>query len=371
LLQDELREATRLTKAGRLIEATAFIQRLLRAGPAVGPEDNAVTIDAEADDVAAEARTSVKEGTDHPSILERLRGLFGRRHPASREPVKEGVSQYLSREFRNAAGCRPYKLYVPSGYQGHAVPLVVMLHGCKQSADDFAAGTGMNMAGETHNCIIAYPEQIRSANAQKCWNWFNQSDQQGETGEPSLIAGITREVIRDYAIDARRVYVAGLSAGGATAAIMAASHPDLYAAFGVHSGLAYGAAKDLRSGLAAMRMGGAGNRKHSDPRARVVPAIVFHGDRDKVVNPLNANYVAAQAAGDLPLTIRTENGHSGGRSYTRRLFVDGSGRTVVEQWTIHDAAHAWSGGNPKGTFTDPSGPDATTEMLRFFLEHQI
>jgi poly(hydroxyalkanoate) depolymerase family esterase len=229
----------------------------------------------------------------------------------------------------------------------------------------------MNLAGEEHTCIIAYPEQVRSANVQKCWNWFSESDQRGESGEPSLIAGITREVMRDYVVDARRVYVAGLSAGGATAAIMAASHPDLYAAFGVHSGLAYGAARDLHSGLAAMRMGGVGARKHFDPGARVVPAIVFHGDRDTVVNPRNADHVVAQAAGDTPLTIRTENGHSGGRGYTRKLFIDGSGRTMVEQWTIQGGAHAWSGGNPKGTFADPLGPDATREMLRFFLEHQI
>jgi poly(hydroxyalkanoate) depolymerase family esterase len=369
LLPDDLREATRLTKAGRLIEATASIQRLLTRGPDKRPDEKTVTIDAAEDAVTAMAQ--VKERAGGSSILAQLRGLFGTRRPAPREPVKEGISQYLSRQFRAGAEGRPYKLYVPSGYQGRAVPLVIMLHGCKQSADDFAAGTGMNISGEKHTCIIAYPEQVRSANAQKCWNWFSESDQRGAAGEASLIAGITREVMRDYAINARRVYVAGLSAGGATAAIMAATYPGLYAAFGVHSGLAYGAAKDLRSGLAAMRTGGSGDQKHFDPDARVVPAIVFHGDRDPVVNPLNANQVVAQATREIPLTIRTECGHSGGRGYTRRLFVDDSGRTVAEQWTIHGASHAWSGGNSKGTFTDPSGPDATREILRFFLEHQI
>lgn len=371
MLPADLREATRLTRAGRLIEATAAIQRLLSPGPDRGLDEKTVTIEAQTDEVPADAPTLVKGGSAGSSILERLRGLFGRRHPTSRDPVKEGGGQYLSREFRDAAGCRPYKLYIPSGYHGRAVPLVIMLHGCTQSADDFAAGTRMNLAGEEHTCIIAYPEQVRSANVQKCWNWFNEGDQRGEAGEPSLIAGITREVIRDHAIDARRVYVAGLSAGGAAAAIMAASHPGLYAAFGVHSGLACGAARDLHSGLAAMRMGGVGARKHFDPGARVVPAIVFHGDRDTVVNPLNADHVVTQAAADTPLTIRTENGHSGGRGYNRKLFIDGSGQTMVEQWTIHGGVHAWSGGSSNGTYTDPLGPDATREMLRFFLEHQI
>jgi poly(hydroxyalkanoate) depolymerase family esterase len=362
LLSDDLREAVRLTKAGRLMEATASIQR--RLSPA--QETNV-----RSSDVDAGAPMLVKGGPCNSSILDRLRGLFGKRDPVSPDPVKERVSQYLSREFRNAAGSRPYKLYIPRGYQGQPVPLVVMLHGCKQSADDFAAGTCMNLAGEKHTCIIAYPEQVRSANVQKCWNWFNEGDQRINAGEPSLIAGITREVMRDYAIDARRVYVAGLSAGGAAAANMAASYPGLYAAFGVHSGLACGAARDLSSGLTAMRIGGADNRDHFDPGARTVPAIVFHGDRDSVVNPRNADQVVAQAARNTPLTTRTENGRSNGRDYTRALFIDNSGRIVAEQWTIHGAAHAWSGGNSKGSFTDPLGPDATTEMLRFFLEHQL
>jgi poly(3-hydroxybutyrate) depolymerase len=208
---------------------------------------------------------------------------------------------------------------------------------------------------------------VRSANVQKCWNWFKTGDQVRDDGEPSLIAGITREVMQDFAIDPRRVYVAGLSAGGAAAAVMAAAHPDLYAAFGVHSGLAHGAARDVNSAMTAMRTGGIGRRPAH--RTCAVPAVVFHGDRDTVVNPLNADQVVAQASGDAQLTIRRDNGNSGGRAYTRKLFIDGAGRTVVEQWTILGAGHAWSGGNPKGSFTDPIGPDATREMLRFFLEH--
>jgi poly(hydroxyalkanoate) depolymerase family esterase len=228
----------------------------------------------------------------------------------------------------------------------------------------------MNSAGEANTCIIAYPEQIRSANPQKCWNWFKAVDQARDAGEPSLIAGITREVMRDFAIDTRRVYVAGLSAGGATAAVMAATHPDLYTAFGVHSGLAHGAARDVTSAMAAMRTGAAA-ASGAAVGNRLVPVIVFHGDRDTVVNPLNAAEVVTQAIRGTQLTMRREDGNSGGRAYTRTFFTDAARRTLVEQWTVHGAGHAWSGGSQKGSFTDPLGPDATLEMLRFFLEHRV
>jgi poly(hydroxyalkanoate) depolymerase family esterase len=377
LLPHELREATRLTRSGRLMEATAAIQRLLSptGHPATdrGSAERPGTIDAEAEEIRFSA--DGESTTGEQSLLGRIRGLF-RRHPHAPAPEPEAgppqdfASQYLSREFRNAAGRRPYKLFIPGGYQGQAVPLIVMLHGCTQSADDFAAGTRMNVAGETNTCIIAYPEQVRSANPQKCWNWFKTADQARDTGEPSLIAGITREVMRDFAIDPRRVYVAGLSAGGAAAAVMAATHPDLYTAFGVHSGLAHGAARDVNSAMAAMRTGNAGGSRTAVGN-RLVPVIVFHGDRDTVVNPLNADQVVAQAARGTHLTMRREDGNSGGRAYTRTLFIDAARRTVVEQWTVHGAGHAWSGGSPKGSFTDPIGPDATLEMTRFFLEHRM
>jgi poly(hydroxyalkanoate) depolymerase family esterase len=282
-------------------------------------------------------------------------------------------AQFLAAAFSNEVGSRPYKLYVPSGYRpGRSVPLIVMLHGCTQSPDDFAAGTRMNEAGEEHTCLVVYPGQTASANVQKCWNWFSEVDQHRGQGEPSLIAGITRQVMRDYAVDPWRVYVTGLSAGGAAAAIMGDAYPDLFAAIGVHSGLACGAARDMPSAFAAMRGGGVTGTAamRSTAQRRIVPAIVFHGDRDSTVNPRNADAVVAQSAQAAVLSDSVEQGRAaGGHAYSRTLSTDAAGRTVIEQWVVHGAGHAWFGGSAAGSYTDPRGPDATREMLRFFLEH--
>jgi poly(3-hydroxybutyrate) depolymerase len=204
---------------------------------------------------------------------------------------------------------------------------------------------------------------------QKCWKWFSETDQHRDQGEPSLIAGITRKVMRDFAIDPRRVYVAGLSAGGAAAAIMGNAYPDLYAAIGVHSGLACGAARDMPSAFAAMQGSGAATGR-SGAKQRTVPAIVFHGDRDTTVNLRNADAVVAQSGGSAMLSKHAEQGRTpGGHAFTRVLSMDADGRTMIEQWVVHGAGHAWFGGSPAGSYTDPRGPDATREMMRFFLEH--
>jgi len=323
-------EATRLTKAGRLAEATAALQRMLNGRAAPLP-------------AGAEFRASTPKRSDN-------------------------VERFLAKTFSIQEGTRPYKLFIPSGYHGQPVPLIVMLHGCTQSADDFAAGTRMNVAAEERTCLVAYPGQIAAANAQKCWNWFNRADQQRNGGEPALIAGITRTIMRDYAVDPDRVYVAGLSAGGAAAAIMGNAYPDLYAAIGVHSGLACGAAKDMPSAFAVMQRGGEGWVGLGSRTA--VPAIVFHGERDTTVNPRNGDAVVAQAASGATLRARTEAGQvPGGRAYTRTLYLDDKGETVIEKWIVRGAGHAWFGGSSEGSYTDPSGPDATKEMMRFFLDH--
>jgi poly(hydroxyalkanoate) depolymerase family esterase len=285
--------------------------------------------------------------------------------------------RFITGSYSNHAGSRTYKLYIPSAYQGQAVPLVVMLHGCTQSPDDFAAGTRMNVLAEENTCLIAYPAQAASANASKCWNWFSPSHQQRGEGEPSLIAGITRQIMRDYAVDPRRIYIAGLSAGAAAATIMARTYPDLYAAVGVHSGLPPGAASDLASAHAVMQQGNAaagdqsGNGSRAGASRRMVPTIVFHGDLDTTVHPRNGDYVMAQAgaATSLDLHKKLQRGRvPGGHAYTRTIH-DANGHTLLEQWIIHGLGHAWSGGAPAGSYTDQRGPDAAREMLRFFLQH--
>ena len=282
-------------------------------------------------------------------------------------------ARFLSGSFSNEAGTRPYKLYVPSGYRGQSVPLIVMLHGCTQSPDDFAAGTAMNRVAEEQTCLIVYPGQTVSAHGQKCWKWFSADHQQRGKGEPLLIAGLTQQIMREYAVDARRVYVAGLSAGGATAAVMGETYPDLYAAIGVHSGLACGAANSMPSAFSAMARGGAGRlagRSADGEERRFVPTIVFHGDNDATVSPCNSEEIVAQVAQDAVLRMRVQKGRvPGGHAYTLTIHADQAGAPIIELWVIYGAGHAWSGGSPKGSYTDQRGPDATREMMRFFTEH--
>ena len=367
------------------------------------------------------------------ALLRRLRdgdgGAVTRRLPSGAPlPVRDAAVQarlaadggcFLAGSFGNAAGTRPYRLHVSTGAvrQPAGPPLLVMLHGCKQTPEDFAAGTRMNEQAEAHGWLVLYPGQPTSANQAGCWNWFNHGDQRRDAGEPSLIAGMTREIVERYGVDADRVYVAGLSAGGAMAATMASTHADLYAACGVHSGLPHAAAHDLMSALSAMRLGpampvatagarlgdgasvprrrldGAAMPSALDPAAglaaavvaeaeieaaqQAVPTIVFHGDLDTVVHPCNADGVIAQtharidaaALARLSAAAERAGGLPGGHAATRTVHRGADGRVVSEQWLVHGSGHAWSGGSIDGSYTDPLGPDASAEMIRFFAEH--
>jgi poly(hydroxyalkanoate) depolymerase family esterase len=395
ILNADMLAATRRVRAGRLGEATALLQRMLRGEPTGSPADASDdtggttprTIDATAETIELGARRESRQGGQMPEalrgFLDRLgkggdaSGLDGLVKPES-SPLPDGA-RFLSLSFTNEAGSRDYKLYLPSGFHGQALPLVVMLHGCTQSPDDFAAGTRMNSLAEEQLFLVAYPAQAASANVSRCWNWFRAEDQQRGRGEPALIAGITRQVMRDYPVDPLRVYVAGMSAGGAAAAVMGATYPDLYAAVGVHAGLAPGAARDMPSAFAAMQ-GGAmaaaplASKARTRGVGRLVPTIVFHGDGDKTVHPRNGEQVAvwagATGASAIQPTATVQEGRAaGGRPYRRSVRADRTGRTMVEMWVVRGAGHAWSGGSPAGSYTDPEGPDASREMVRFFLEH--
>ena len=394
LNQDVVREATRLTRAGQLVEATALLQRMLRGESDPGPASHSTaptpvarleppTIDAKAHVVdERESRQPTQAASapprrKSPARFDSMKGFSGldlrgpiRRAPPSTSDIVPEGTRFIEGTFSNAAGSRTYKLFIPSRSQGQPLPLVVMLHGCTQSPDDFAAGTRMNFLAEEQNCFVVYPEQPSGANQAKCWNWFRTGDQQRGGGEPSLIAGITRQIMRDYSIDPKRVYVAGLSAGGAAAAIMGATYPDLYASVGIHSGLACGAASDLPSAFVAMRQGNGPEaiRKAGSP----VPTIVFHGDRDTTVHPNNGDRILEQSAKATSPTAKVLRGRvPHGHAYTRTILTDAGGRAISEHWNIHGTGHAWSGGSPAGSYTDPRGPDATREMLRFFLEHSL
>ena len=242
-----------------------------------------------------------------------------------------------------------------------------MLHGCTQNPDDFALGTGMNEAAlaSDEGFFVLYPAQNSQANPSRCWNWFKRSHQQRDLGEPALLAAMTCDVIKGYAIDPQRVYVAGLSAGGAMAAILGDAYPDIFAAVGVHSGLAVGAAKDVNSAFSAMKSGGASAPKSN---AKTVPTIVFHGDKDNTVHPVNGEQVVQASVGKT--APRVETGSDNGRGFTRSVYA-ADGRVVAEHWTVQGAGHAWSGGSAKGSYTDGKGPNATKEMLRFFLANKL
>jgi poly(hydroxyalkanoate) depolymerase family esterase len=281
--------------------------------------------------------------------------------------------------FSTDAGSLRYRLHVAAPLRrGAARPLFVMLHGAMQSADDFAIGTRMNQLADECGGVVLYPEQSKSANAMGCWNWYETRHQAADEGEPALIAGLTRHVMVEQGVDPARVYVAGMSAGGAMAVIMGETYPELYAAVGVHSGLPWGVAHDLMSGLSAMSSG-PGRSSGASSRGGM-PTIVFHGDRDTTVHPSNAEAIHAQpmspasrpghlaVPGVEHIAEHTE-AHAQGHAFTRSLQMTGG--VPRELWIVHGAGHAWAGGSPDGSYTDSHGPDASREMVRFFLQQKL
>lgn len=383
----DMAKATELTRSGKLLEATHLIQSLLQPHTAESlapdgrdtPDDKVIegvftrlNPDAQPENPAAEMTKPPRSKMRTP-LSETLRRIARGGMPASRRksggmvPIPEGA-QFLSLTHTASEGSRTYRLYIPANAPKGLMPLIVMLHGCTQSPEDFALGTGMNILAEEFGCLIAYPAQPSGANMQKCWNWYRPEDQTRGKGEPALIAGLTRDIQRDYPADPARTYVAGLSAGGAAAVVVAAAYPEVFAAVGVHSGLPAGGASDVPSAFAAMRSGA-----RSSPHQAVVPTIVFHGSADSTVHPTNGAQVLSQAIQAMPadlVTKRHDGMSKGGRPFRTTAYHHAKGHSLAEHWQIDGAGHAWAGGHVSGTYTDPAGPDASREMIRFFLQHK-
>jgi poly(hydroxyalkanoate) depolymerase family esterase len=359
-----MRRALAAVRASDPMEATRLLQDALGNGSAMEPSstDHAVRETGSAfQPIPAPPRMGLGETINRLRSGSDLHAL----RPARAPDLPEGTA-FLKRSISTHSGSRDYRLFVPSCHRPRG--LVVMLHGCKQDAEDFAAGTAMNLSAEAEGMLVAYPTQARSSNATGCWNWFRPEDQRRGGGEPDIIAAMTRSVLDEYAVGPS-AFIAGLSAGGAMAAVMAATYPDLYEAVGVHSGLPHGSAWDVSSALAAMRSGPT-NHATSRPRSSS-PAprhIVFHGSRDHVVVPANAQALLDEVRSSHPSAQVFERSlTAGSRKVKHTEVLNQNGVPQAEVWLIEGAGHYWSGGDPRGSFSKPEGPSASREMMRFFL----
>ena len=367
-----MRNATRLTGMGKLLDATRLIQRVLQG-------DAQQTKPHYRPDTKPDTSRHPAHAANDPQGTDALPSVIILPPPAqpgksSATPAAGRKDSFTKHQFVFDGDTYPYRLYVPSATDTSdkkLMPVVVLLHGCKQDALDFSNGTAMNALAEEHQVMVLYPEQITSANAMRCWNWFEPGHQQADRGEPGMIAALTQKTLYQHGGDPQRVYIAGLSAGGAMAAVMAGLHPELFAAVGVHSGLAAGAARDVMSAFAAMRSGAKG-RSHS-----ALPTIIFHGTADKTVHPDNSDHITDAALAGLTASglklvkTQTTRAHSGDQIVGCVVYSTAEGKPYIENWRIGDGAHAWSGGDAAGSYTDPDGPSASAAMLNFFLQHRL
>ena len=386
-----MREATQLTQNGQLADATQAIQRALRNGMSLNADSDQgrnaggnASRNAPASSVVLDGLTRIVERSEKPDAPHAAAASRSSTATPGADALAQGAAQdrprssederWLDASYTHKGRTLAYKLFVPP-HTAHTRtagrPLVVMLHGCSQDPADFAAGTQMNAVARAHGAVVLYPQQVHGANPQKCWNWFKPQHQDRDRGEPAALAALTRAITAEHDIDPRRVYVAGLSAGGAMADILGHTHPDLFAAVGVHSGLPRGAANDVMSALTAMRSGG-----EAVPAAgrHAPPTIVFHGDADGTVHVSNGAAIANAASqhADGPAQTQSQQGQSAqGQGFTRKTYTNAAGQTGTEYWQLHGAGHAWSGGSNAGSYTNPKGVDASAEMMRFFLAHEL
>jgi poly(hydroxyalkanoate) depolymerase family esterase len=368
--------ALELTRAGDLAGATRAIRNGLapssRTGTETGGQAQAIDPDAQPSS-AATIRTGRTARPLHDVIdaVGRLKhhvldhGMFAGRNKQRAPQIPPGA-RFETRSIISPQGQRSCRLYIPARTLAEPRSLLIMLHGCTQTPEDFAAATQMNELAEQNGFIVAYPAQPKSANPSACWNWFNPQNQTRGMGEAAVIAAGAQSLVAEFGIDPRRVFVAGMSAGGAMAAIMAALYPDVFSGVGIHSGLPYRSASDVVSALAAMR-GNGGPSMHAHGEGPLVPTIVFHGSADRVVNPSNGARINDAHSGRREV-LRGAASDGNGRSFQRTITRDHNGLVKAEHWVIDGGGHAWSGGSPAGSFADPLGPNASREMVRFFLD---
>ncbi len=276
---------------------------------------------------------------------------------------------FLRRTYVDPAGSLGYRLYVPEDYERRELALVLMLHGCTQDPEDFALGTRMNALADEFGLIVAYPHQPRRANASGCWNWFDRRHQKRGSGEPAKLAGLAQALAKEFGVRAERIFAAGLSAGGAMAEILAATYPDVFAAVGVHSGLPYRSAVDVPSAFAAMKGTAAANSELPAVYESPCRKIIIHGGADATVHPMNGERILDQAGrGATPLERVDLEWRTEGTRVSRTVLKDPAGQPVVEHFFVEGGGHAWFGGDPRGSFTQTIGVDASRIMVRFFLQ---
>jgi poly(hydroxyalkanoate) depolymerase family esterase len=363
---DVMGDALSLVRQSDLAGATAVIRKALSGEPAESGAGN------------AKARPHSPSARVIPlpprrPLGETLRALRARPpvppapvHPP--EPEPDLGERFLRRTYRDAVGSLDYRLYVPADREGRDLALILMLHGCGQDPEDFALGTQMNALAEEFGLIVAYPRQTRRANPSACWNWFDRRHQSRGAGEPAKLAGLAKALAKEFGIRKERVFAAGLSAGGAMAEVLAATYPDVFDAIGIHSGLPYKSAVDVPSAFAAMKGGGPDDPIPPDAGDRRVRKIVIHGLADSTVNPINSERIVEELErGETPLTRTDLDWDIAAGHVSRTALEDEDGRAVAEQWLVEGGGHAWFGGDPRGSYTESVGLDASRVMVRFFL----
>jgi len=363
---DVMNDALGLVKKSDLVGATALIRSALSGEPAPDAENSDL-------DAGRPPMATILPPPRRP-LGETLRALRARPFPPPADPVSppepppELGERFLKRAYRGPAGSLAYRLYVPADHERRELALVLMLHGCSQNPEDFALGTRMNGLAEEFGLIVAYPHQPRRANPNGCWNWFDRRHQNRGQGEPAKLAGLAQALAKEFDIRRGRVFAAGLSAGGAMAEILAEAYPDVFEAVGIHSGLPYKSAADVPSAFAAMKGTTTFEPQPLAAGARRCRKIIFHGLADGTVSPVNGERILDEVErGDASL-VRSELDWpiEGGR-VSRVVLKNGHGATGAEQWLVEGGGHAWFGGDPRGSYTQAVGLDASRVMVRFFL----